>query len=347
MGLIKRFLFALTCAVVTGSCLAGCSSSPKPILGDVGEVTLSKGINLSALEDKNKPSSYLNKEETYTNIASKGFDHIRLPVDFRNYANDEGEVKKSFYRRLDKIINLANNAGLAVMLDFHGWYDLNVSKGDAKLFLDIWKDVAEHYKDYSNLLLFELINEPHTTEGGDLNMSTLTALQTAAIENIREISPERTVVVATAEWNGPWTLKNFNLTEFDNIIVAVHSYEPMDFTHQGFAWMETEDVKLELTDEMIEELDKQLKLIVDFTNRTGMKVVLNEFGLNTGGHISDEDMHRYLSHITAFAEENGIAWTYWEYNAGFGVFEPDHLGSAKGEWRENVLDALLNPTDSE
>lgn len=357
MKFTMRLLAVLSCAVLTGMCLASCEatsssdSNPdsKPQSTSSTEnfepVDITRGLNLSALEGKHQQYSYLDKKETYTNVASKGFDHIRLPVDFRNYANSKGVVKKSFYRRLDKIIDMANDEGLAVMLDFHGWYDFNVSHGDAKLFLNIWSDVAEHYKNHSNMLMFELINEPHETEGGDLNMDVLTALQTTAIENIREISPHRTIIVATAEWNGPWTLRDFDLTQFDNIIVAIHTYEPMDFTHQGFSWMGTQDVKLELTDEMLEKLDKQLKLITDFRNRTGMKVVINEFGVNTSGHISDEDVHRYLSHITAFAEENDIAWTYWEYNAGFGVYKTKGWGPAKGEWRENVLDALLNPND--
>ena len=94
---------------------------------------LKKGLNLSALEDATKTNSFLDKETTYTDIASKGFDHIRLPVDFRNYSDKNGVIKESFYERLDKIIKMANDTGLVVMLDFHGWYNLNMHFKDNAL----------------------------------------------------------------------------------------------------------------------------------------------------------------------------------------------------------------------
>lgn len=301
---------------------------------------LKKGLNLSALEDATKTNSFLDKETTYTDIASKGFDHIRLPVDFRNFSDKNGIIKESFYERLDKIIKMANDSGLVVMLDFHGWYNLNVTNGDDKLFLAIWNDLAKHYKGNNDKLMFELINEPHTTENGDLDMTKLMALQLKALQQIRSIDSERTVVIAAPEWNGPWTLKNFTVPNYDNIIVAIHTYAPLDFTHQGMAWAGTQNVKLPLTTEMLISLTAELILIKEFTDRTGCEVILNEFGLNTTGHISDEDVNKYLTRIVEYTEKNNIPWTYWCYNGDFGVYKSGFLGIG-GSWRQNVLDALF------
>ena len=301
---------------------------------------LKKGLNLSALEDVTKPNSFLDIENTYAETASKGFDHIRLPVDFRNFSDKNGVIKESFYERLDKIIKMANDAGLVVMLDFHGWYDLNVANGDDKLFLAIWNDLAKHYKGNNGKLMFELINEPHTTENGDLDMTNLMALQLKALQQIRSIDSERTVVIAAPEWNGPWTLKDFTVPDYDNIIVAIHTYEPLKFTHQGLAWGGTGDVNLPLTTEMLISLTAQLILIKEFTDRTGCEVILNEFGLNTTGHISDEDVNKYLTRIVEYTEKNNIPWTYWCYNGDFGVYKSGFLGIG-GSWRQNVLDALF------
>jgi len=336
----KRIISIIMSIAIIIGCLTSCEESPKPITQDVGEVTLSKGVNLSALEDKYKSSSYLDKKSTYTEIVKKGFDHIRLPVDFRIFSDDKGTLNEKSFKRIDNIINTANNEGLAVMLDFHGWNDFNTEKGDSERFIAIWKNVAERYKDFSNLLLFELINEPHTTEGGDLSMGKLMRLQNEAIDAIRAISPDRTIVISTAEWNGPWTLKDFTPPEYDNLILALHTYEPLDFTHQGMKWAGTEDVKLALTDDMLINLRTQLNLIVEFKERTGMKVILNEFGLNTTGHISDKDVKRYLSTVTKVCSENDIPWTYWSYNGQFGFYNSNAFGIGAG-WRENVLDSLF------
>ena len=336
---MKKFLI---CSLILALLfLCGCGNSAKPILhSDDIEVNIQKGVNLSGLEGVFPSHSYIDSEKTFAQIVEKGFDHIRLPVDFRIYADENGVIKDSFYKRLDKIINTANSYGLAVMLDFHGWNDICLLN-DGKLFFSIWENVAEHYKDYSNMLMFELINEPHTTEGGDLDASYLKSLQEVAVKKIRAISPHRTIVLATANWNASWSLNTFNLTDIENTIVAVHIYDPMDFTHQGMEWAGKADVSMPYNDEVDAALDRTFKEILEFKERTGMKIVINEFGVNTSGYVSEEDVCKYFRKITAFAKENDIAWTYWEYNRGFGLFKPDFLLSASGKWREPIVDSLF------
>ena len=308
---------------------------------------MKKGINFEGLEDSRKSSSFIDEESTYKDIASKGFDHIRLPVDFRHFADENGVLPDSFYKRLDKIIKMANDNGLAISLDFHSWWDFNLANGDDELFYSIWENVATHYKDYdTTMLAFELINEPHTTEGGDLDMDNLNIIQRKAIEIIRGITPDRTIVLATAEWNGSWTLENFTLTDYDNVYVAVHSYAPLEFTHQGMAWMGTQDVHIAMSDFNAEygtvrsALIRDLRNIPKFEERTGMSVILNEFGLNTSGHISDEDVQNYLSAAVNYLNERDISWSYWAYNGAFGLYRQSFFGKG-GSWREVPLNAIL------
>ncbi len=198
------------------------------------------------------------------------------------------------------------------------------------------------------MLAFELINEPHTTEGGDLNEANLNKIQRKAIEIIRNITPMRTVVLAAAEWNGPWMLPSYTLTEYDNAYVAIHSYAPLEFTHQGMQWMGTEDVKIALDEYKhtdgrgtIAVLKQDLQHIPQFVKRTGMKVILNEFGLNTTGHISDADVKLYLETIANFTEANDIPWTYWSYNGQFGLYDTGNWFGSGAKWREVPLNALI------
>ena len=138
---MKKFIiFSLILALLS---LCGCSkNTPQPILHSEDiEVNIQKGINLSGLEGVFPSKSYIDSEKTFAQIAEKGFDHVRLPVDFRIYADENGVIKDSFYKRLDKIINTANSYGLAVMLDFHGWYDISLLD-DGKLFFSIWESAV-------------------------------------------------------------------------------------------------------------------------------------------------------------------------------------------------------------
>ncbi|MBP5617846.1 MAG: glycoside hydrolase family 5 protein, partial [Clostridia bacterium] len=201
-----------------------------------------RGINLQGLDGAEYSTwgntAYLGKDSTYTNIKNRGFDHVRFPVDLRRYYDSSTKTLKSNISNVDMILDKIEAAGLYCLLDFHGWYNLNTSDATQKdTFLTIWKLVAERYKNRSDKLVFELINEPHDTEGGNLNYVNLNALQNEVIPIIRQTNPTRIILAAAAEWNGPWKLNVLTLpTDDGHIGVVCHTYAPMDFTHQGAPW---------------------------------------------------------------------------------------------------------------
>ncbi len=308
---------------------------------------LRRGVNLSALEDPQKYSKFLFDDDTYTNIAEKGFDHVRFPVDFRNYAKKDGTLNDRKMKDVDSVIKAANEAGLVVFLDFHGWADLNTIKGDDILFMKIWKGIAERYKDYkhNDMLIFELINEPHITEGGNLDMTSLSIIQCLTANTIREISPNRTICFATTEWNSPWTLKTYKtspMMNYENVIVAVHTYATLEFTHQNMAWMNNLGVIVKLDDNILTELKKQLKDIVDFKKETGVPVILNEFGFNTEPDtIPYEDQARYVQTVVDILGEQDIPCTWWPYLSGeFAIYKKTSM-FGKYQWNDTVVDILV------
>lgn len=296
------------------------------------------GINVNSLErdwSYSYAMRYLLKKSTYENIVKQGFDHIRIPIDFRliyNYETkslDEAEMKK-----FDKILDLAEDAKLYTTIDFHGWYDIDSSvASDKDTFLTIWGMVAERYKDRSELISFELMNEPGIKT---LPAKKLNALQKEAIELIRRTNPDRLIICAAPDGNQPWQLGELSLPESDeNLAVAVHIYHPGDFTHQGFTWSGREAGKqVRLTEEMMDELRWNLNETKKFIDRTGLPVLLNEFGMNLT--LADKkDISVYLSTITKFCKDNGIPWTFWQYDS-------DEMGLYhRGKWDVDTMDVLF------
>lgn len=58
----------------------------------------------------------------------------------------------------------------------------------------------------------------------------------------RHMNPTRTVIVGPPSWNSVKHLDGLNLPQQDrNLIVTVHYYTPMDFTHQGASWAGRQD----------------------------------------------------------------------------------------------------------
>ncbi len=345
---MKRKLITSCLAVaVILSCLSGCTPSISPNLRDLNDtsnpidsLSIKRGINLSLLERENLSifGSFITKEKTYLDIKEQGFDHIRLPVNFHLYYKN-GKLNGSFMKKLDSIINTALNCGLTVVLDFHGWYDINSDVNSNKReFYEIWTLVSEHYKDYSYNLLFEILNEPYEEEGPDpLNAYKLNEIQLEAIKIIRETNPKRIIVAASPEWNTWWGLKDLILPEDDpNIIVDIHTYQPMEFTHQGALWYSPDaTVQVRLDDSVFTEINKVIKTCKEYMGKTGRLLWLGEFGMELT--LADEgDVSKYLGYVASESEKIGMPWAYWEYNRSFGAYDP-----SEKEWRPYVLDALM------
>ncbi len=373
---MKAFVIVSVICIVIACCLVGCgnqttvtssedsASSADTASNEDSEVVKSeydlavdltkirRGINMSALEYTYRQTDFLYKESTYADVVEKGFDHIRLPVDFRNFSDKDGNLNDSKMKDVDEAIRLANDAGLVVFLDFHGWPNLDTVKGDDILFMKIWKGVAERYKNYehNDMLIFELINEPHTTDGGNLDMTTLSLMQCLTANFIREISPNRTICFATADWNGPWTLKadsynsyrNSPMMNYDNVIVAVHCYATLDFTHQNMAWMNNVGTIVKLDENILSALKQELGFMADFKKETGIPVILNEFGFNTDPKtIPYEDQGLYIQTLVDVLKEHNLPCTWWAYHDGnFGLHRKNGL-FAKYEWNDTIVDILV------
>ena len=321
--------------------------------------TLRRGVNINSLEGKTWGNDrYLYDEFTFQNISEKGFDHVRLPVDFRLFADEEGNLIDSKMKVIDKIIETSHKYNLVVFLDFHGWYYLNTYKGDGELFKTLWKNVTIRYKDYekNDMLIFELINEPHATEGSNLDLKNLEILQCETADIIREISPERTICFTTTDSSKPETLvplengydfRDTKMMEYDNIIIAIHIYHPDAWTGQGLDWWKHvnryEDydfIPVYLDNFLLAETKTALKNMADFKKETGIPVIMNEFGWNTLG-CREEDQVKFMQTMMDCLNENGIPCTWWAYNNGeMALYRKKNMFS-KAEWNDLLVDMML------
>ncbi len=347
MKIAKRILGTAALILLTGT-LCACAGKVPEIpdrtteedVDMIDAIKLGRGMNIQGPDGERIPG-YMTSEKTYRLISEKGFDHVRLPANFRAFLDEDGKLKEEDMAEYDKAVAYALKYDLAVMVDFHSWYDLNTAlPGEEEKFLSIWRQLSERYAGKSEKILFELINEPHTTEGGNLDAENLNRLQYKAFDIIREKNPKRVIVAASADWNGAWTLKDLRLPSDDkNIIVAVHNYAPLKFTHQGATWGDptnTEQVRLKKS--MLLEFDEQMKDVEAYVKKSGRIVILNEFGVYQT--VADhDDTYEYLSHVIDKCSEIGIPWTYWEFNRGMGAYERNLFGG--GKWRDYITDALL------
>ena len=100
-------------------------------------------------------------------------------------------------------------------------------------FVSLWEQIAEHYKDSLDLVVFELYNEPYKA----LTPELWNDLVRKTLPVIRKSNPSRTIVIEPTiiiEPNFVVCLDKLEIPkEEHNAIVSIHYYTPLEFTHQG------------------------------------------------------------------------------------------------------------------
>lgn len=330
--------------------LASCSQNPvQPENGD-DELTatdpfernkrLGRGVNLgNALEAPNEGEWGVVLESRYFGlIQSAGFSSVRIPIRWSAHTNADTsyEIETNLLQRVDWVIEQAFSRNLAAIINIHHFDEImQFPESQRARFLAIWKQLAERYRDYSEDLFFELLNEPNSSLTPELWNEYLAE----AIAVIRESNPDRTLLVGPAIWSGIWALQFFELpADEKNIIVTFHYYNPFPFTHQGADWVAGSDAWLG-TQWLGDDSEKQ-SVLTDFVTATYWARTNNR-PLNLGefGAYSKADMDsraRWTAFVARIAEENDISWHYWEFIAGFGVFNADD-----NDWNAPLLNALI------
>ena len=330
-----------------------------------GENAVAAAMNPSAVTGW---TYYLTLPDTFPELVRMGFDHIRLPVNLRRYYDEKTDslITAGAYdiSHLDSVIRSALDAGLYVLLDFHGWTMYTAATGQTgfnpsqkeyyDMFLKIWERVAEHYKDWDERLWFELINEPPVAD-------KVNEVQHDALKLIRKTNPDRMVIMTIPDGSGTWQLDSFVPPDDDHYALAVHTYVPGEFTHQGATWADpTKTYQVRLTEEHLDKLRNDLSRIRAYmAKHPDIAIILNEFGVNQP-YADPDDTTRWLREVVAFCEKYAIPWTYWNYcdwpsektvRAGFEAMGMDYSEANKfydfgarlaydTDWRHHILKGL-------
>ena len=298
--------------------------------------SLGRGINVTGMDAGWSREMFLEKE-TFENIRGKGFDFIRLPVNLCCMLDENGTYNESAAYNLDKTLNYALDSGLAVILELHNWEVLNndPSAENIEKLVSVWKQTAERYKDYPDTLMLEILNEPNNNSGRMTN-ARWNYIQNKVTAAIRETDEDRIIVLASMYYNVSSTLSDLVINHRDPyLVIDVHNYAPMEFTHQGAEWLEGYDKEVPYTREVADSFAEAVKLAAEYERKHGTKVIVGEIGAYLR-QISEADVNAFLSDAVDCLKKYSLPYAYWEYCAGFGAYNLE----AK-QWKSFVTDALL------
>jgi hypothetical protein len=301
---------------------------------------LGPGINLGNALDAPKEGDWgvTLKAEYFKWIADSGFKTVRIPARFSAHALADSPytLDSAFLERAAWAVDQALANKLNVVLDMHH-YDSIMAHPKAELprFLSLWKQIAKRFRAYPPELVFELLNEPRDA----LDASTWNDILAQAIDTLRVLQPRRTLVVGTSPWGGLSGLDGLRLPADSNLIVTVHYYEPMEFTHQGAdfvdgakAWLGTQ---WRATPAQRAVMDQDLASLREWAAEHGRPVFLGEFGT----YYKADSVSRawYTEYLTRKLDTAGIPWALWNFSSDFGI-----LNDTTEAWKGYLMGALLH-----
>jgi len=308
---------------------------------DINKI-LGKGINLgNALEAPSEGEwGMVIKEEYFSLIKNAGFDSVRIPVRWSAHTgtNSPYTIDEEFLQRVHQVVNWAVEQDLAVIINIHHFNELMEEPSQHKQkFLSIWDQVGRSFKDYPEEIVFEILNEPHS----NMTQSVWNNYLEEAVRTIRTSNPERVLMAGTAPWGGFDGLQKLELPEDDRQLIAtVHYYNPFRFTHQGAEWVDDNtDSWLGTTwtgtDNQKSNVNADFDAVEQWSKDNDRPVHVGEFGAYN--KAPEPSRAAWTKYIRTAAEQRDFSWAYWEFGAGFGVYDRD-----KNQWRTPLLDALVN-----
>jgi endoglucanase len=357
----RRRLYVFLPSLVLTTALASCgggtaASAPvtEPVAiavsGDAvaAAAALGRGVNLgNILEAPVEGLWGLRLSDSLFDAArAAGAKTIRLPVRWSSHAGATRPytIDPVFLARVDYAVDAALSRGMRIVIDMHHYRQLDgdaldpqeTSVGDGVLderFVAMWGQIAQHFRGRPESVLFELYNEPH----GNLTAQHWNLLVQQALAVVRAVDVTHYIVVGPVQWNSASQLDALALPDADRrLIVTIHNYEPFTFTHQGADWvgMANSPVMTCCSPTQLQYLSEPLRVAARWRDQSNRPVWVGEFGSYGRGPYASRVI--YSRAVRDSMEAHGMSWAYWEFAAGFGLYDP-----STGSMRTELRDALF------
>lgn len=325
-----------------------------------------KGVNLGgwisqfAVYSEEHFNTYI-LEQDIQRISAMGFDHVRVPVDYNVLEDEAGEVIESGYQHLFDCLNWCKKYGLKMLIDVHEVYgysfdplkDMDRQKffyDDAlqARFFKLWGNIASRFGAEHELVAFELLNEVVLKEVYE----AWNGVAKKAIEHIRAIAPETTIVVGGVNYNNVTSVALLDAPYDDKIVYNFHCYDPLIFTHQKAYWVPGMPADYEMTYPASLELYRQESLsypkemmgaifneklstigpeyfevlfeeAIAAAEKNDVPLYCGEYGVIE--LAPKADTKRWLADIHSVFDKHGIGRAIWNYKGkDFGIIDSDY-----------------------
>lgn len=293
----------------------------------------------------------MTKKALFEALKKDGVKSVRIPVTWRNHLGSAPDYKidKEWMDRVQEIVDYARDCEMYVIINLHhdGGDDLdfgawikNADKdydGVMEKYKAIWTQIADRFKDYSDYLVFESMNEVGFDDvSQDEGFELVNKINQEFVNLIRKSggnNDKRHLLIA-----GYWTdiTRSCSGTVMpddpaDRCILSVHYYTPWQFCINGNPTTWGSDYE-------VNELNRLFDMLKDKFIDSGVPVILGEYGVNSAA----EDTSRiyWCESVVKKCTNLGIATFFWDNG--------EEVDRETYEWRtEGLLDALKRASSGE
>lgn len=296
--------------------------SPTQAISEMG-----RGINLGNTLEPPLEGGWNNgpaQESYFDAYVDAGFKNVRVPVRWDEHTGNSAPFKidETWLNRVEEVIDWGLDRGLYITLNGHheDWLKNAYNNATFRARYDsIWVQVADRFKDKSEKLLFEIINEPN-----GMSMSQVNDLNARILSIIRKTNPTRLVLYSGNMYSNAEQLIGAAIPEDDYLIGYYHSYDPWSFSGQSQGtWGTAADYQA---------LNSRFQSVKNWSETNNIPVHYNEFGAMVNCDFNSR--MRIYAHYTERAVESGFAFAVWDDGGDFRI-----LNRGPNTWPEtkNIL----------
>ena len=365
---MKKLFLSLAVVIMalfaTTSCQNKSQNQTQDQSGQVNNFRIKRGTNvshwLSQSEQRGEARRLHIQEDDFERLHTLGFDFVRIPIDEVQFWDEQGQKLPEAWDLLNNALDWARKYDLRAIVDLHiirshyfnavneedqAANTLFTSEESQEGLLNLWRQLSEFLKNRSNdWVAYEFMNEPVAPEHEQWNQ-----LVAKVHKALRELEPQRTLVIGSNMWQGHETMKYLKVPEGDkNIILSFHYYNPMLLTHYGAWWsplcaaykgkvnypgvlVSKEDydaapaaIKDQLkpfTEEVwnIDKIREQFKDAIEAAKKYDLQLFCGEWGVYEP--VDRELAYNWTRDMLTVFDEFNIAWTTWCYDADFGFWD--------------------------
>jgi endoglucanase len=358
--------------IVASIILWGCETKKTPVSnGNPSDFKIYKGTNighwLSQSERRGAERDSFFSEKDVKLIKDLGFDHLRLPIDEEQMWEANGKRHDDAFALMTNCLDWCAKYKLKAIVDLHilRSHYFNAIKqplfndpNEQEKFYRFWTDLSSVLQKYPvSDVAYEILNEPVAGDPEKWNK-----LADQAIKRIRELEPERMIVLGSNLWQSAETFNELKVPNDKHIILSYHFYQPFFLTHYHAAWTNLKDyngpvhypgvliskaeydslkpVIQPVAKEFVgkkwnkEMLEEYMKLPIQKGKELGLQVYCGEYGVIDGA--PEEDRIRWYNDMVEIFNKHQIASANWNYKSKeFGIID------SEGNKNEAMIQAIL------